>query len=455
MNSYIEKHIVGALCVCLVITASFAFSAFMFHQPTPPAEAAAHSMIAQPVADGSMTAWTGFPKPSWGYVNIDETINCNSSDYNFSVTPAVTGGQSAETYLTRLSTIPNTKVVPANDGSGNLIRTAYRITKIEVTPCLGTYLPAPKTSHIEVFYRFAQDADSKMVDGTPRAYTVTSDHVQTFPAAVWTTNYLKNADSALEVGVRYVDGDGGAKVSQLKTKLTYDVFTETIPAPVVTTSTHPTITKQSLSSHALANIDQDLMKFQVSSDNAGPSYVKQMVFKLSKSAGVSMSGFRIRRGASDMSLANYAVTYVSSPNVLTDVEVGSTGSASGTGYVVVSFTNEETIAGSGYVYTLHAAVSGASSGNNVQTAFYVKSGVPLVKGFLQNTSAYGVLPEHADIYNIDTSAIADGVADAAGDFLWSDGSALPHSAVVGQGSRDWLNGVNLVNLTTSEMLSMP
>lgn len=233
MKRHLDKHLIGGIAVCAVLTVTLAFSAVLLKQPTPPAEAATQSMIAQPNAEGSATSWTGYPKPSWGYVNIDETITCNSSDYNFTLTPGLpstTSTVGTETYRTSLSTIPNSYTTPANDGTGNLIKTSYRIVKVEIIPCLALHLPAPKTSNVSVFYKFAQNASSTLVESTGKPYTITSNLFKQQTAASWVSSLDKYAGSILEVGVRYTDGNGGARVSQMKVKLTYTTVVETVPA---------------------------------------------------------------------------------------------------------------------------------------------------------------------------------------------------------------------------------
>ena len=210
----------------------------------------------------------------------------------------------------------------------------------------------------------------------------------------------------------------------------------------------PTVTKQSLSSTTLANIDQDLIKFQVAADAQGSIAVKQMVFNVSL-AGVSLSNFRLRKGSTDMALGDIAVV---SDNG-TDLEAGSLASST---LVIVSFTNEETIVGSGNVYTLHANVSGASAGDNVSISFARDTSSSVVTGYLVNSAAFGSLASSASIYNISTGAAPAGTANATGTFLWSDNSEVPHSSAVGTagGSRDWTNDVYVEDLSQTQTVSL-
>lgn len=230
---------------------------------------------------------------------------------------------------------------------------------------------------------------------------------------------------------------------------------------MVVRKTKPTVTKQTAST-VLTDGDLDLMKFQVSSDAAGASYLKQVIFLLSKSsstAGTSaltVGSFRLRKDGTEMNTASYAVNFASSTAAgqTVDVEASSIGSAQNVGYVVVSFTNEESITGSGSTYTLHATVSNSVSGQSISTSFYRDPNATITTGYIAATGAFSVFASSADIYHIATGA-APGSAAATGTFLWSDGSENPHSSALGAsgGSRDWTNDVFLQDVTVSHILS--
>lgn len=416
MKHPIDKHLVAAFCICIVITATIAFSVVLLKKPTPPAEAATQSMIAQPIAEGSSTGWVGYPNPSWGYVNIDETLTCNSSDYNFAVTPAplhTNSSTGTETYRTSLSTIPNSTTTTANDGTGDTIQTTYRIVKVEVTPCFALHLPAPKSSNVDVFYRFATSTATALWESAPKNYTITSNLFKQQAAATWTASFPKNSDSILEVGVRYTGGNGGVRVSQLKVKVTYEALTKNVSGwQVATLNSKPIITKQPIASNELTNGDKNLSTFQIVSDDGGTVYIKQLVFKISKNSGVTLSNFRVRKGNTDMPVAKYSLMYATTTGRTSRLGSGSIGSASGTSYLVVSFKNDEAVGGSGTVYTLHAAVSGASTGRYVTTSFYAKKGVPP-----PDADNGAVPPPDADYGTVPPP---DADTNAIGGFLWAE-----------------------------------
>lgn len=230
---------------------------------------------------------------------------------------------------------------------------------------------------------------------------------------------------------------------------------------MVTRKSKPIVTKQALSSTTLANIDQDLIKFQVAADSAGTIALKQVVFSLAKGSATTLSNFRVRRGSSDMALADFAVNYSSTTGVETDVEAGTIAANQASGQIVVSFTNEETVSGSGNVYTLHATVAGAASGQNVALSFYRDANAPIVTGYLTSDFAVSPLATSTEIFTIDVASAASSTPASptrfyAGTFLWSDNSEVPHSSALGTsaGSRDWTNDVYVEDISQTQSLSL-
>jgi hypothetical protein len=222
----------------------------------------------------------------------------------------------------------------------------------------------------------------------------------------------------------------------------------------------PIVTKQSLSSTTLANVDQDLIKFQIAADSAGSIAWKQVVFAVSKTSAVSLSNFRLRRGATDLDTSVYAVTAATSTGSAVDL-TGATGSlaAGVAGNIVVSFKpgQEESISGSGNVYTLHATVSGAVAGQNVTVSFVREATSAVVTGYLTNgTVSTLTAASSPNVFNIDTAKSPSGVASYAGTFLWSDNSEVPHSQAIGSagGSSDWSNDYLVTDLSQSQTLSL-
>ena len=265
----------------------------------------------------------------------------------------------------------------------------------------------------------------------------------------WDANYAGNAN------IRATGQSSGERIYASASNATHgNTF--------VTRKTKPVVTKQSLSSTTLANIDQDLVKFQVAADTQGTIALKQVMFTLSKTSGIALSNFRVRKGSSEMSTSDFAITYVSTTgaaNPAVDAETGSIATNQGSGFVVVSFTSEESISGSGNVYTLHATVSGAVSGQNLSISFYRDPASTITTGYLQSggDSLLNVgNGTSTSIFTIDTAVAPDGIANATGTFLWSDNSEVPHSSAssTAGGSRDWTNDVYVEDLSQTQTLSL-
>jgi hypothetical protein len=220
----------------------------------------------------------------------------------------------------------------------------------------------------------------------------------------------------------------------------------------------PTVTQQALSTTTLAAGQQmDLYKFQVSADAAGSVALKKITFAVSVSTSTSgssfsLNNFRIRKGSTEIPVADVVIT----DRAGADVGNATFAAATGTPRIVVSFTNgtgggEETISGSGTVYTLVANTAGTIvAGDQVSTSFDRSGDISAgtVTGYL--TAAGGTIVGP----NLDTAA-APGATASPASFVWSDLSEIPHSDQVGAsgGSRDWTNGYLVDDLTRSQTLT--
>jgi hypothetical protein len=221
--------------------------------------------------------------------------------------------------------------------------------------------------------------------------------------------------------------------------------------PFVLRKTKPVVTRQALSTTTLtAGLDMDLYKFQVSADSAGSVALKKVVFNWSKgdsNSSFNLVNLRLRKGSTDIAAADISIVSATGSNLYT----GGTGIGDATGTVVVTFTSEETISGSGNVYTLHGLVNGTvDSGDSFSLNFYRDNTVTTpVTGYLSADFFTIVGP------NIDTDPAADGTSEAIGTFVWSDNSEVPHSYASGTagGSMDWTQDLYLEDLTQQSVLS--
>ena len=228
--------------------------------------------------------------------------------------------------------------------------------------------------------------------------------------------------------------------------------------PMVIRKSKPIVTLQKLSTTTLADVDQDLIKFQVAADSEGSVAVKQvMLYMVSKKSGLTLSNFRLRDGSADMDTAMYAITELWTGTDLTTSSV----SPDGVTQFAVSFKPgyEEKISGSGHVYTIHATISGTTGGQSLIVEFRT-TGVPsLVTGTLTNGGGFEGYKLSPLIFNIDRrdppmpgSSLSD---IFTGTFVWSDLSEVPHSAALGTtgGSHDWTNSYLVNDLTGSVTLT--
>lgn len=231
--------------------------------------------------------------------------------------------------------------------------------------------------------------------------------------------------------------------------LVYATGASTVGNEFVLRKTKPTVTRQTLSTQTLANgSNQDLYKFNVSADSMGSVALKKFTFDISKTGSTTLSSFRLRRGSTDMALADYAITDAAG----NDLEAGTLGAASTTAKVVVTFTNEESISGSGNTYTLYATPAASVAGDTVSLSFSRDLTQTITTGYLASDAISSLIGP-----NIDTAGAGlgpDNASDLVGYFVWSDNSEVPHSSTVGTASsRDWTNDVYVEDLTQTQTLT--
>ncbi|MCE9585924.1 hypothetical protein K8R04_01230 [Candidatus Uhrbacteria bacterium] len=230
--------------------------------------------------------------------------------------------------------------------------------------------------------------------------------------------------------------------------------TATVGNPFVIRKSKPTVTRQSLSTTTLSDgSSQDLYRMQVSADSAGSVAIKKISFDFSKTGTVILTNFRVRKGSTDLNLADYSVVDANG----TDIEAGSLVTGTSTGRVIVNFTNEETVTGSGNVYTLYATPSATAAGNTVSFAPTRNLSGTIVTGYLDTETVAGTQLTNATFSmpgaNLDTASSPDGTADAAGTFVWSDLSEVPHGFASPGSSFDWTNDVFVEDMTQTQTLT--
>lgn len=322
--------------------------------------------------------------------------------------------------------------------SGNYSSKDIDLTSSPIT------VPKDSSATFQLWGKLANVVSSSSVSGATAAPRSGNTFALGVAADVQTGEWDSNYDN--QFNMRVTGAASGERVYATTTTDSVGTSGNTF----VLRKTKPTVTRQTLSTSTLAPATMDLYKFQVSADSNGSVALKKFVFDYTKNANAyTLSNFRLRRGSSDMALADIVITSDSQTGN-GDLEAGTIAAASTTGQIVVAFTSEETISGSGNTYTLYATVGGTvASGDTVTLAFARVGNTTVVTGFLDDDIVSSEINP-----NIDTGTNFDGTADVKGTFLWSDQSEVPHSSTVGStSSRDWTNDVYVEDLTQTQVLS--
>lgn len=214
--------------------------------------------------------------------------------------------------------------------------------------------------------------------------------------------------------------------------------------------TKPVVTRQTLSGNLGTSVlgsgnDQNLYAVQIGADNAGSVAIKKLTFTYSKSSstGFTVSNLRLRKGYTDIT-SN--ITIVDENG--TDLYAGSIGAASTTGKVVVYFSGstQESVSGTGTLYTLHGTIGTVVSGNTLSVSMYRPAS--------SNNTAY-LASTTVTIPGPNLDVAGDTTAEIQGGFIWSDNSELPHNATIGSGSSpDWTNEYLVEDMTQTQTLSL-
>jgi hypothetical protein len=220
----------------------------------------------------------------------------------------------------------------------------------------------------------------------------------------------------------------------------------------------PVVSQTALSNPVMAAGNNDLYKFTIATEG-GDVAVRKIVFQFSKNtttnSSLNLSNFRLRRGSNDMTLGDYRITSDSG----TDLKSGSWPMASTTGYIVVEFTNTETISGGGSLYTLYATVGGTFLVGDSVTVSFVRNtanatpSIGYFTTFGSSTSTLNSITVPGP--NLSTTAAPTNTSDVVSTFLWSDKSDNTSVQLSGTngGSYDWSDDVLLEDLTKSQTVS--
>lgn len=200
------------------------------------------------------------------------------------------------------------------------------------------------------------------------------------------------------------------------------------PSFMVVRKSKPVVTPQPFTNTVLSSGEREIARWQVGADSAGSIAVKQLPFYTEWSAGVSLSSFRLYRGAFQIPLTDYSIVDMSTG---ADLKATSVSSILGA-YPTVAFVDEEVVSGTGNLYSLRATVTASGVGHHINTKF-INPGSGNITGVLVNNVNL-MPPEVASPYLWHVQEPGDGYG--VGTFLWSDLSEVPH----GTASYDWTTG---------------
>lgn len=238
----------------------------------------------------------------------------------------------------------------------------------------------------------------------------------------------------------------------------------------------PVITQQFTGlSNTLSVGQKTLYRAQIGSEG-GEVSVKQLTFKISvaTTSNMTLANFRLKKGGSgsesDMNLADIDIRDAYGTNLETGTVNVYASTATATMMVLVRFTTEETVSGSGTVYSLSATVAGLGSttGDSIVTSLAQRTysgtvAANTITGYLAtSTGQITVEGEDAGTLGIETTSSVSNTltGDVAYAMLWSDKSEQPHTSNIyndGSGtngySRDWTNEYLVDTISGSMVMS--
>ncbi|MFA6160986.1 MAG: hypothetical protein WC766_02280 [Patescibacteria group bacterium] len=336
-------------------------------------------------------------------------------------------------------------------GAATLSAGATGATDVDLT---GNTITVPKGSDVnfEVWGKLSDVVSSSTAHGATTGVTRTG-HA---PYLGITTNVQSgqwDANYASKLNVRTTGASSGERVYFTSGALNAN--------PMVIRKATPVVTRLPLSNTVFSKGQtQDLYRVQIGAKaNGGNVSLKQMVFTVSKSASSTLANFRLQKGSVDMPTADYAIVDAEAG---TNLKANTVDDLTSTLKVVVSFTNEESISGSGNIYSLRATVGSAvNTGNSVSVSMYQDPAAATVarayldvSDAISDTNAFAFV-SNAAVWSLDTGAASggvDGTNDKVGSFVWSDNSEENHSSAT-QTSFDWFSDYLVENLTESSALS--
>ncbi len=302
-------------------------------------------------------------------------------------------------------------------------------------------VPKGKTASFELWGKLSSVQASAAVNGTWTG-VARSGHQPGLGLASGITTGQWKADYSGKLNILFTAQDL-SKVYYAPTGVAYG-------NAMVLRKSKPIVTKLPVANTVLygSGMESEIYRFQLGADSAGPISLKQVAFKINVSSQMpgNFGYFRLYRGSVQVPYSEFSVT-----NAATGADLKNSYVATGTKILiaVVTLTGEDTISGSGMLYSLRAKLNYTGIGNALTTSFYTDSKAAIVTGSIIDSTKTSMSSGRPNIY-----AIIDSRTSAAhpGTFVWSDNSEVPHSSLK-PSSKDWTNNVYVQDLTSATTLS--
>ncbi|MDD4994906.1 MAG: hypothetical protein PHW53_00295 [Patescibacteria group bacterium] len=209
--------------------------------------------------------------------------------------------------------------------------------------------------------------------------------------------------------------------------------------PMVIRKTKLTFAKQALASSSLANGTIELYKTKVTADSAGDAGVAKLTFEFTKSGAFTVDTLKWFQDGTDIS------DLVTITDNLGNTVEGAT-DASGTIFISYTSGTEQSISGSGHIFTLKGTVGGAGSSESLNVT--IKTGSSTIYTYHLNAAAVGTVRGP----NLDATGVVGG--EVAAYLVWSDKAAIPHNAQLDTLSTgDWTDEYLVKDLTENVVLT--
>ncbi|MHB8830966.1 MAG: hypothetical protein ACYC44_02540 [Patescibacteria group bacterium] len=297
----------------------------------------------------------------------------------------------------------------------------------------GNELTVPKDGYVsfEIWAKLAPVVPSSLVNGAWQG-VARSGHAprlgldKNFQTGEWDAKYtgkLNVQTTGLVSGERVYADMGAEDGNRMVLREAKPYFTKHNPVNTV----------------LMPGIEQEHYKWQIGAD--GTIAWKQIMFHVESSSLVSFANYRLYKNSTQMPSAEYSIMDTASGQDLKTISWSPT-----YGNLVISFKDEQTVTGSGEIYTLRATCSGPGAGQSVMIKPMASPSNELITGEVKDNTWAGFNAQQ-DLFVVQAGYTAIGY------FVWSDLSEVPHSAQPLPSSKDWTTAWLVEDLTQATTLT--